>query len=108
MLISTSRHVSSGILEVKQENWADQTLSGLSEVVANDPYELRIVGLRDGGKQWAPASVEVSEEDRAAGVTIAQQLDDGVLRVKIISPVSRAAAWRIVFDAKALPAGQAL
>jgi hypothetical protein len=52
-LISTSRHVTQGILDVLEENWNDQTmtLSGISRVVANDPYELRAV-VPIGEKSW--------------------------------------------------------
>ncbi len=98
VLISTSRHVSSGILEVKQESWADNALSGVSETVANDPYELRIVGLRDGGKQWTPTDASVSDEDQAAGVKIAQTMEAGLLRVTFTSPTVREVKWRVKFN----------
>lgn len=45
VLVSTNRHVVSPILEVENETWnADKNeLSGVSLLVGNDPYELRIV-----------------------------------------------------------------
>ena len=97
VLVSTSRHVSQGILEVKKEAWSDNTLSGVSEAVGGDAYELRIAGLRDGGKQWAPSAVSLSEEDRAAGVKASYAVEAGVLRVKITSPVAREVKWRVDF-----------
>ncbi|MEO5714392.1 MAG: NPCBM/NEW2 domain-containing protein [Luteolibacter sp.] len=102
VLVSTSRHVSSGILEVKQEAWADGALTGTSEVVGGDTYELRIVGLRDGGKQWVPSQVIVSNEDKAAGVTVSHTLEAGLLRVKIVSPKNRPVHWRAGFTEDAL------
>lgn len=102
LLISTSRHVSSGILEVKQEKWADNTLSGVSAVIGNDPYELRITGLRDGGQQWVPVTSILSKEDVAAGVKISQSLEAGLLRVKIQSPANRDVKWRVEFKTEAL------
>ncbi len=43
-LISTSRHVTQGLVDIEKVNWDDasKTLSGTSRVVINDPYELRI------------------------------------------------------------------
>ena len=102
LLISTSRHVSSGILEVKQESWSGNALAGTSEVVGNALYELRIVGLRDGGKQWVPTEVAVSDVDQAAGVTVSHTLGTGLLRVTITSPVSREVKWRVRFTPEAL------
>lgn len=44
-LISTSRHITHGIVDVLEEAWNHEThtLLGSSKVVGNDPYELRIV-----------------------------------------------------------------
>lgn len=97
VLISTSRHMSSGILEVTKEAWANGGLFGTSEVLGGDAYELRIVGLRDGGKQWVPARIAVSDEDKAAGVTVPQSVEAGLLRVKIVSPKTRTVQWRMDF-----------
>ena len=60
-LLSTSRHVTQGIVDVKEESWdaASRTLKGVSEVVAGDPYELRIV-LPEGGA-WTDAQVDAGD-----------------------------------------------
>jgi melibiase-like protein len=44
-LISTSRHITQGIVDVLEEKWdaGDLTLHGRSKIVGGDPYELRIV-----------------------------------------------------------------
>jgi hypothetical protein len=44
VLLSTSQHVTQGIVDVKEISWNADTkvLSGMSKVIANDPYELRI------------------------------------------------------------------
>ena len=67
LLISTSRHVTQGIIDVTGEKWSGNALSGASQLIANDPYELRIAGSTDGGsagnrpalhsppKTWLPA-----------------------------------------------------
>jgi hypothetical protein len=102
VLVSTSRHVSQGILEVKREEWKDGVLSGTSALIGGDAYELRIDGLRDGGKQWVPASVSVSAEDEVAGVTVSDAVECGLLRVKIGSPASRDVRWQVTFRAEEL------
>ena len=44
ILLSTSQHVTQGIVDVVSVSWnaETKTLSGVSKVIANDPYELRI------------------------------------------------------------------
>ena len=101
-LVSTSRHVSQGMVDVSNESWNDATheLTGTSRVVGNDPYELRIAGLNDGGR-WKVASVAVSAEDQAAGVTVAPKPavanEDGWLRVGITSKENRVVRWTVKF-----------
>jgi hypothetical protein len=52
-LISTSRHITQGIVDMVAEKWdgTPMTLSGTSRVVANDPYELRAV-VPVGANSW--------------------------------------------------------
>ena len=42
VLLSTSRHVTQGIVDVTSEEWSGDMLSGTSHLIANDPCELRI------------------------------------------------------------------
>lgn len=89
-LISTSRHVTQGIVDVTDEKWdaATKTLSGRSQVVGEDPYELRVVsnGAKDEMVSLSPADVKASHESDAA-----------LTRVKFVSPTSREVAWSIQF-----------
>ena len=98
-LLSTSRHVTQGMMDVTGENWdaASATLSGSSRVVANDPYELRIV-TPAGERSWQVASVGVSPEDQAGGVAAGFKLDGQRLRVKLTSPLSREVRWTVHFN----------
>lgn len=99
-LISTSRHVSQGILEVKKEAWDDNahTLSGISTVVADDHYELRVVAFGPkAGSGLQVSSVQVSADDAAAGVTISESSANGLVRALIKSPVSRDVKWTVSF-----------
>lgn len=42
-VISTSRHITQGLIDLSKETWRNGELSGVSKVVAGDPYELRIL-----------------------------------------------------------------
>ncbi|MCX6995727.1 MAG: NPCBM/NEW2 domain-containing protein, partial [Kiritimatiellaeota bacterium] len=94
-----------GMVDVRDEMWdaATGTLSGTSQVIAGDPYELRIAGLADV-KLWKPARAEVSAADQAAGVTVAQADGSGLARVTLRSAVSREVKWSLKFTAQPLPA----
>ena len=95
VLVSTSRHVTQGIVDVSEEAWSNQVLSAASKVVGGDPYELRIAGVKDG---WKFGAARVSAEDQAAGVTIAPvKSEDGWLRVSIRSKDSREVKWSVEF-----------
>jgi hypothetical protein len=97
-LISTSRHVAQGILEVKKEVWnaKARTLAGTSAVVADDDYELRVVA-RAPSASWSLVKAQVSSGDAAAGVTITAAGTNGLVRALIKSPVSREVEWSLRF-----------
>ncbi len=99
-LLSTSRHVTQGIVDVLAEKWSGsaKTLSGDSKVVANDPYELRVV-LPASDKPWSVSAAEVTAADREAGVTIAVNAGSSsdLVRVTIRSTTSRDVTWSLRF-----------
>ena len=101
VVLSSSRHVTQGMVDITGEAWLNGKLSATSKVVGNDPYELRIAGLTDGGKTWKPAAVAVSPEDQAAGVTVSSRISSNLLLVTIRSPQSRQVKWIIPFDGAA-------
>jgi len=90
-VISTSRHITQGVVDITAEEWdaASRTLRGKSQVVGNDPYELRLALPADG--QWHIASVE------ASGLKAAHAQTSGLARVTIKSPVSQELAWSVKF-----------
>jgi hypothetical protein len=102
-LVSTSRHVSQGIIDVSDERWSQgtKTLSGFSKIVAQDPYELRLAGLDAEAKHWTLESAAVSPADQAAGVTIERKPlnapEPGWLRVTLCSKDSRSVKWSLKF-----------
>ena len=97
-LLSTSRHITQGIVDVIEERWdrASRTLAGRSKVVGGDSYELRIVSPA-GDPVWAATVVEVSSDDRSAGVNATLSQDDRLVRAKIDSPTTREVSWTVRF-----------
>jgi hypothetical protein len=89
-VISTSRHVTQGIVDLSDEKWdaATKTLSGRSKLVGRDPYELRIVS--------GAANVE-KVTVAAAGVSASHAAEATLTRVKLVAPTSQEVAWSIQF-----------
>jgi hypothetical protein len=98
VVLSSSRHVTQGIVDITGEVWLKRKLSATSKVVGNDPYELRIAGLTDGGKTWKLVSADISPRDKAAGVTVSSRESSGLVRVTLQCPQSRDVKWTVQFD----------
>jgi hypothetical protein len=96
-LLSTSRHVTQGLVDVTKLEWDPKTstMRARSKVVGGDAYELRLD--TPGSQARAP---EISDADRAAGVSVASVKQSGrQLRVTLKSPVTREVEWEIQFSA---------
>lgn len=95
-LISTSRHITQGMVDVLSESWSDaaNSLSGQSLVVGGDSYELRVV-VPDNA--WQAVSATVSAADQSAGVTTAFSQSGNLVRATILSPTNRQVSWSIGF-----------
>jgi hypothetical protein len=91
-LLSTSRHVTQGIVDVAAESWdaATRTLRGTSRLVAGDRYELRIV-LPEGG-DWKVASFE------AAGESASASQEGGLVRASVQPQTGRDVQWALRFQ----------
>lgn len=89
-LISTSRHITQGVVDVLDERWdeQDKTLYGRSLVVGGDPYELRVAMPQDG--VWE--IVEVSAD--GADIKLVSATKQAA-RVLITSAASREVSWRL-------------
>lgn len=86
LLLSTSRHVTQGIVDVISERWNGNTLSGISSVIAGDPYELRI-RVPEG---WI-------FEKALADITVTVIESDGIVRLTLTSSISRNVKWKAKF-----------
>jgi hypothetical protein len=92
VLVSTSRHITQGMIDVTDETWNNSTLSGKSEVIGGDPYELRIAGLKDNGN-WKIVKVDVNDE-------VSMQVlpaENGWVRILIKSVKDKTVKWRVQF-----------
>ena len=98
VLLSTSRHVTQGIVDVKEDVWdaKTQALSGFSYVMGGEPYELRLLTVSIKGRHPLE-KLELSPADRAIGVTAGQKESGGLLRITLLSPSTRAVNWRVTF-----------
>lgn len=93
-LISTSRHITQGLIDVFKEAWSGNTLTGTSELVAGDPYELRITTLAAKGG-FVLEHVKVDDPD----VTVESKTEDGLVRILLRSKKSMRVNWAISFKA---------
>ena len=91
-LLSTSRHITQGLIDVVEERWdsASRTLSGVSDVVAGDPYELRIALPSQG--IWAVRSATAGNQSLTVGETTAT----GV-RLRFTPAATARVSWRVQF-----------
>ncbi|MCP4642783.1 MAG: alpha-galactosidase [bacterium] len=95
-VVSTSRHITQGIVDLIEETWDAEarSLGGCSQVVAKDPYELRVAVP----EPFKTTVVEVSDEDKGAGVQGSVKQDGANVRACIESPTSRQVRWTLRFE----------
>ena len=95
-VIGTSRHITQGVTDLIAERWDADTkrLTGTSDVVGGDPYEIRIAAMGEMGSWRArPTIFGVSD-----GVTIKLVEQDGwKTRVRIDAPQSCRVIWTVEF-----------
>jgi hypothetical protein len=91
-VISTNRHITQGIIDIKDEKWEGNTLSGVSEIVGGDPYELRVISP-EGNPKWRLVKAYVEPKSVAASFN----QDGDQIRVSLKSETSVKAKWRLEF-----------
>jgi hypothetical protein len=96
-VLSTSRHVTQGAVDLLEEKWdkRKQRLTGASKLVANDPYEMRVL---TGSRALKAITADVSKADKKAGVTVSYTQEAGLVRVKIFSPNNETVRWSLGFS----------
>ncbi len=98
VLVSTSRHITQGIVDVAEQSWdrRKNELSGKSRIVGSEPYELRIFAPTEDAS-WQVGSADISEADRKAGVTILTKQSGPEIRITINSPENHLVSWKVAF-----------
>lgn len=98
IVVGTSRHITSGIIDLKSEAWNTDTLTlkGTSEIIANDPYEIRIIVPI--GASYKAIVATLNEKTMAAGAKVSIKQTGPRIRVTIDSPVSETIDWSIRFE----------
>ena len=72
--------------DLAEVTWADGTLSGVSTVVANDPYEIALT---------EPAGYRLVEVTATGARVVSQRLVGGVRVVRLAAEVGGEVRWRV-------------
>jgi hypothetical protein len=93
-VISTSRHITQGIMDITEEAWEDNELHGKSAVVAGDRYELRIVNPTTFNLK----SIRITSIANDQPIVTSNKSEENLIRVNFIPSSSGTVDWRIQFD----------
>jgi len=85
-VLSTSRHVTCGGPDLIQVAWSEGTLSGVSTVVANDPYEIALT---------EPAGYRFEGVTATGARVVAQRLAGGTRVIRLESPEGGEVRWNM-------------
>lgn len=93
-VLSTSRHVTQGMMDLSEERWdaSTKTLSARSKIIRGDTYEVRIAGAS------APSRITLDAGSREAGATATLDLIGELLRLRITSLENRNVTWTVQFQ----------
>lgn len=96
-ILGSSRHITQGLMDLRDEAWSasKSTLSASSDVIAKDPYEVRILASGDASKA---AMVTLDKASTKAGVTAEIQQRGSLVRLTLKSPDSRRISWSLKFE----------
>lgn len=94
VVVSTSQHITQGMIDLVSEDWKGDTLSGSSKIIGGDSYELRIAGLNDGAN-WKVEAANLIGNPKNATIEVLPQTEKGWLRVVIKSNESQVVKWQI-------------
>ena len=93
-LLSTSRHITQGIVDVLEETWdqASRTLRGRSRLVGGDTYELRVAA------DAKAIAITPSPKDPGAAVKASMKQEGSLVRATLEAPASGEVRWSIRFE----------
>jgi hypothetical protein len=96
-LLGTSRHITQCFVDVGDDRWNDNQLSGTCKLVGGDPTELRIATTSTLGA-WKAVAATVSKADQEAGVTVSMKEEEGLLRLTLGTSANREVSWSVRFE----------
>lgn len=97
VVVSTSQHITQGMIDLTNEKWGNQTLSGTSKIIGGDNYEIRIAGLNDGSN-WKASNATIIEKIGDVTIEVLPQTEEGWLSVVINSKESQIVKWQLKFS----------
>jgi len=95
-LVSTSRHVTQGEVELWMAEWDAESrmLVGGADVVGGDSYEVRLAAPEG----WQATHVGVTGNQTGSGVSASLRQDGPWVRARFESPVTQPIIWTVGFD----------
>jgi len=97
VVVSTSQHITQGMIDVLEEKWDRETLTGTSKLIGGDDYEIRIAGLNDSGIRVA-IEAKLLDGNSNDTISILPATEKGWLRIAIKSNDSKTIKWQIKFS----------
>lgn len=97
VIVSTSQHVTQGMIDLVKENWNNNILSGESRLIADDPYEIRIAGINDGANRQIK-SANLSKKQKDVSIEMLPSLEEGWIRLLIKSKETKLVKWKLEFS----------
>lgn len=97
VIVSTSQHVTQGMIDLISEKWNKNILSGESKLIANDLYEIRIAGINDGGMRQVKA-VKLAKKYKDVSIEIVPTNEQGWIRILIKSKENKVVKWELEFS----------
>lgn len=97
VIVSTSQHVTQGMIDLISEKWNKNILSGESKLIANDRYEIRIAGINDGEKRQVK-SVNLSKKYKDVSIEILPSTQENWIRLLIKSKENKVVKWELEFS----------
>lgn len=93
-VLSTSRHITQGMTDVLSEHWDGRscTLSGESEIIGGEPYEMRLLSQTERG-----AAILISADAEGERISIKRTDEPVFSRVEISSPCSQKIKWSFLY-----------
>lgn len=88
-LLATNRHISCGALEVKSMQWENNCLTGMSELVPGEVYELYLA---------EPGGYKLKATDLKGAELVGNVLDGTVRKLSIRSNGTTTVNWKIIYE----------